>query len=84
MPATRSPRRDLTNIPLLRHVAAIGKPMVISTGAAQIEDVRRAYEIVTAINPEVAFLQCTASYPPEWDQIDLRVIETSARRCPTR
>ena len=73
---------DLTNLPLLRHVAGIGKPVVISTGAARIEDVRQAYEVVSAINPDVAFLQCTASYPPEWDQIDLRVIETYREEMP--
>ena len=73
---------DLTNTPLLRHVASLGKPMVISTGAARIEEVRRAYEVVTAINDQVAFLQCTASYPPEWDQVDLRVIETYRKEMP--
>ncbi len=73
---------DLTNHPLLRHVAGIGKPVVISTGAARIEDVRAAYELVSEINSEIAFLQCTASYPPEWDQIDLKVIETYRNEMP--
>jgi sialic acid synthase len=76
MPAFKIASADLTNTPLLRHVASIGKPMIISTGAARLEDVRYAYETVAPINPEFALLQCTASYPPTWEELDLRVIET--------
>ena len=76
MPAYKLASADLTNTPLLRTVAEYGKPMVLSTGAATIEDVRRGYETVAAINPQVAILQCTAGYPAEWDELDLRVIST--------
>ena len=74
MPAYKMASGDLKNLPLLRHVAEIGKPMVISTGAATFEDVERAVEAVTEINPEVAVLQCTAGYPASWDELDLKVI----------
>jgi sialic acid synthase len=76
MPAYKMASADLKNLPLLRHVAEIGKPMVISTGAATFEDVERAFEAVTAINPQVAILQCTAGYPASWDELDLGVIGT--------
>ncbi|MDQ1627067.1 MAG: sialic acid synthase, partial [Actinomycetota bacterium] len=46
------------------------------------EDVRRAYEAVAPINPQIAFLQCTAAYPPDYEQLDLRVIETYRREFP--
>lgn len=74
MPAYKIASADLTNTPLLRHVAQIGKPMILSTGAATIDDVRRGYDTVAQINPDVALLQCTAGYPAEWDELDLRVI----------
>ena len=66
---------DLTNVPLIRHVAAFGKPLIISTGGGTAEDVVRAR---MAINRPVqaAFLQCTASYPVQPDEMNLRVIET--------
>ena len=67
---------DLTNTPLLRYVAEIGKPMIVSTGGGLLDDVRRAHETVAEINPQVAILQCTAGYPAEWDELDLKVIET--------
>ena len=76
MPAYKVASADLTNTPLLEHVAAIGKPMIISTGAARLNDVQRAYETVAPINDQLAILQCTAGYPAQWDELDLRVIST--------
>ena len=76
MPAYKIASADLTNTPLLKHVAAIGKPMIISTGASTLDDVRRAYETAAEINPQIALLQCTAGYPAAWDELDLRVIQT--------
>jgi sialic acid synthase len=74
---------DLTNTPLLRYVAEMGKPMIVSTGAATLDDVRRAYDVVASINPQVALLQCTASYPADPAELDLRVIETYRDLFPT-
>ncbi len=51
MPAYKIASGDLTNTPLLRHVAEIGKPMIISTGGATLDDVRRAYETLHADQP---------------------------------
>jgi len=79
MPAYKLASGDLRSIPLLQYVARIGKPMIMSTGAATLNDVRRAFEAVHAINPHIAFLQCTAAYPPEYEQLDLRVIDTYRR-----
>ena len=76
MPAYKIASADLINTPLLKRVAAIGKPMILSTGGATLDDVRRAHEIVAEINSEMAVLQCTAGYPAAWDELDLRVIET--------
>jgi N-acetylneuraminate synthase/sialic acid synthase len=76
MPAYKIASADLVNTPLLRHVAAAGKPMILSTGGATLDDVRRGYDTVAEINPQVALLQCTAGYPAEWDELDLRVITT--------
>ena len=76
VPAFKMASGDLTNTPLLRYVAELGKPMIVSTGGALLDDVRRAYETVAEVNPQVAILQCTAGYPAEWDQLDLKVIGT--------
>jgi len=75
MPAYKIASGDLTNIPLLRHVARLGKPMIISTGGGTLNDVRRVYEEIKPINPQISILQCTAGYPPAWEELNLRVIE---------
>jgi N-acetylneuraminate synthase/sialic acid synthase len=76
MPAYKLASGDLKNLPLLRHVARIGKPMIISTGGAQLEDVHRAMDVIGPINDQVGILQCTATYPTEPEQMNLRVIAT--------
>ena len=76
MPLYKIASADLINTPLLKHVAKIGKPMILSTGGATLDDVRRGYEAVAEINPQVALLQCTAGYPAAWEELDLRVIST--------
>ena len=76
MPAYKIASADLRNVPLLRHVASFGKPMVLSTGASTMEDVERAHAAVAEINPEIALLQCTAGYPAAWAELDLGVIAT--------
>jgi sialic acid synthase len=67
---------DIRNIPLLRHVARLGKPVILSTGGATFEDVERAYETIMPINDQLAILQCTAGYPAAFEELDLRVVQT--------
>ncbi len=76
MPAYKIASGDITNIPLIKYVAEIGKPMVISTGGATMMDVERAYEAVMPINSQVCIMQCTSGYPPEWSELNLKVIDT--------
>ncbi len=83
MPAYKIASADLINTPLLRHVAELGKPVILSTGGATLDDVRRGVETVAEINPQIVLLQCTAGYPAEWDQLDLRVITTYRECFPT-
>jgi len=76
MPAYKIASGDLTNTPLIRYVGELGKPVIFSTGGGTLEDVRRAYETLREVNGEIAVLQCTAGYPAEWGELDLRVIAT--------
>jgi sialic acid synthase SpsE len=80
MPAFKMASGDIINTPLLQHVAKIGKPIVISTGGATMDDVVRAYDTIMPINPQLCILQCTAGYPPEYEELNLRVIETYYQR----
>jgi len=82
MPAYKIASGDLTNTPLLKHVAGFGKPMIISTGGANMADVQRAYDAIRPINPNFCILQCTSGYPSPYDELNLNVIVTFAKAFP--
>jgi sialic acid synthase len=82
MPAYKLASADLSNTPLLRHVASIGKPMLLSTGGATTDDVDRAVETIRPLNEQLCILQCTAAYPCETEDLHLRVITTFRERYP--
>lgn len=82
MPVFKLASGDLKNIPLLTHIAQFQKPMVLSTGGGTMEDVNRAYDAVMPINQQLCLLQCTAGYPAEFDELNLRVITTFRERFP--
>jgi N-acetylneuraminate synthase/sialic acid synthase len=76
MPLYKVASGDLRNTPLLKRIAETGKPMILSTGGGTIDDVRRALDVINPINRQVAVLQCTAAYPCDFSELNLRVIET--------
>jgi N-acetylneuraminate synthase/sialic acid synthase len=82
MPAYKIASGDLPNTPLLRHVASLGKPIFLSTGGATMEDVERAVECVLPVNSQLCLLQCTAAYPAEVQDLNLRAITVLRERYP--
>jgi N-acetylneuraminate synthase/sialic acid synthase len=82
VPAFKIASGDVKSIPLLKHIARKGKPMFLSTGGATLEDVRRAHDAIIGINPQLCIMQCTAGYPPEWNELNLRVIQTYRKHFP--
>jgi sialic acid synthase len=82
LPAFKIASGDLTNTPLLRHVAGLGRPMFLSTGGGTMDDVERAVDAILALNEQLCVMQCTASYPCEVEELNLGVIETYRERFP--
>jgi N-acetylneuraminate synthase/sialic acid synthase len=82
MPAYKIASGDLKSTPLLQHVARFGKPMIVSTGGATMDDIARAYEAIAPINPQLSFLQCTAAYPASPEDLNLKVISTLRAKYP--
>ena len=82
VPAYKIASGDIKSVPLLKRVASFGKPIVVSTGGALLEDVQRAYDAIMPINPQLAILQCTAGYPAAFEELDLRVIDQYRERFP--
>ena len=73
---------DIVNTPLLRHIAKKNRPMIISTGGATMKEIKKAYEEISKINKQFAFLHCTASYPNQFEELDLHVIKTYQNEFP--
>jgi sialic acid synthase SpsE len=77
VPAFKIASRDLPHFPFLEFLAKKKKPMILSTGLANIGEVSEAVEkIKSAGNDKIILLQCTSTYPPEDREINLRVIQT--------
>ena len=82
VPAFKISSADLVNTPLLRHVAAYGQPVFLSTGGGTLEDVERALDAILPINAQLCLMQCTAAYPCEVDELNLGVVSTYRERFP--
>lgn len=67
---------DLTNIQFLRQIAEKGKPIILSAGMCYLEEVRKALEAIYPVNKKVILLQCTANYPIQNSEANIRVINT--------
>ena len=76
---------DVTFVPLLQHVAQTGKPVILSSGASQLEEIRSAIGVIrewrpsAAASAEIAVLHCVSCYPAPDDQASLRAIPFLAR-----
>ena len=73
---------DLTNFPLLIHTAKKNKPMILSTGMADMKMVQAAYSQVNPINNQIAILQCTSTYPSAFSEVHLNVLQTYMKEFP--
>ena len=66
---------ELTHHPLVRHVALKGKSMILSTGTANLDEVKETIrEIEKTGNENFSLMQCTAAYPAPLESLNLRVI----------
>lgn len=68
---------DLVNLPLIKKVASTQKPIIISTGMANLSEVEDALQIVASTgNDNVILLQCTSSYPCPPESMNIKAIDT--------
>jgi N,N'-diacetyllegionaminate synthase len=75
------PSGEITNLPLLRHVAAKGRPMIVSTGMSSLEEVEEAVAVIRAAgDPPLALLHCLSAYPAPASEINLRAMDALAAR----
>jgi N,N'-diacetyllegionaminate synthase len=71
---------DVTNLPMLEVVGALGLPVILSTGMADLEEVGAAVATLCAAGTtDLALLQCVSNYPADPALTNLRVMDTFAR-----
>ena len=72
---------EITDIPLIQYVASKGKPVIISTGIASLEDIELAVNTCrNAGNNQITLLKCTSSYPAPIEEANLVMIKDLAER----
>ncbi len=75
VPAYKIASFEITDIPLIRKVAKIGKPVIISTGIATLADIELAVNTCKdAGNNDVILLKCCSSYPTPYEDINLKTM----------
>ncbi len=66
---------EITDIPLIEYVASKGKPVMISTGIATMDELQDAVDICRKTgNGDITFLKCTSSYPASMEEVNLRTM----------
>lgn len=85
VPAFKIGSGDITFDPLLRSTAAIGKPVLLATGASTMEEVEQAVETLLSLNPGLVLMQCNTNYSGSESNfacVNLRVLQVFALRWP--
>lgn len=79
MPAYKIASFEINDIPLIRKIAQLGKPMIFATGIAYLEDIERALQVCKEEgNEQVILLKCTSQYPSPYESMNLKVISNMA------
>ncbi|HUE85069.1 MAG TPA: N-acetylneuraminate synthase, partial [Vicinamibacterales bacterium] len=80
IPAFKIPSGEVTNLPYLRHIAAMGKPVILSTGMCTLGEVDLAIAAMGEAGArELVILHCVSDYPADPADINLRAMETLQR-----
>jgi pseudaminic acid synthase len=81
VPAYKIASFEITDIPLIEYVASKGKPIIISTGIAELKDIELALDACTRMkNNNIALLKCTSSYPAPINEANMLMVKDLADR----
>ncbi|MBR5248822.1 MAG: pseudaminic acid synthase [Lachnospiraceae bacterium] len=71
---------EINDIPMIKKIAKLGKPMIFATGIAHLADIELAMQTCReAGNEKVILLKCTSAYPAPYEAVNLRTIPSMAQ-----
>ncbi|HUK33074.1 MAG TPA: N-acetylneuraminate synthase family protein, partial [Vicinamibacterales bacterium] len=80
VPAYKTGSGELTNIPLQRHIARKGKPMIVSTGMSTPEEIDATVSALREERASFALMHCTSTYPTPYEHVQLGCIASLQAR----
>ena len=81
VPAYKVASFEITDIQLIEYIASKGKPVIISTGIAELADIEEALAACRRQgNDQIALLKCTSAYPAPMEEVNLRTIPNMINR----
>lgn len=79
VPAYKIASYEINDIPLIRKIARLHKPIIFATGIAYPEDIERALAVCKEEgNEDIILLKCVSSYPTPYEAVNLNIIPTLA------
>jgi N,N'-diacetyllegionaminate synthase len=79
IPFYKIPSGEITNLPYLRHIGRMGKPIIMSTGMSSLEEVRDALNVLIesgAEKEQITILHCNTEYPTPMEDVNLKAMLT--------
>jgi len=71
---------ELTDLPTLKRIAAFQKPMILSTGMAEWQEIDETVHCLLPLNSQIALMNCVSEYPAKHSDVNLGVIAEMQRR----
>ncbi|HXK37068.1 MAG TPA: N-acetylneuraminate synthase family protein [Candidatus Paceibacterota bacterium] len=81
LPAYKIGSPDMTNIRLIRRVAKLKKPLIISTGMSFLSEIERLMTYLDEMDVDYALLHCNSTYPAPYHDLNLNFIRTLQGKC---
>ena len=79
IPLYKIPSGEITNLPYLRHIGRMGKPIIMSTGMSTLDEVRYALNVLLEIGAkkdQITILHCNTEYPTPMEDVNLKAMVT--------